>query len=89
MELLEGLNPETEIRLATQPRWAFEWSIQRAEHLSYEDAEQQLRDEADENEEDYDDSAMKDFPEHGIVYIAEGSQIGYLDGKAAELLEWK
>jgi hypothetical protein len=30
IEKLQGLNPETEVRMANQPRWAFEYDIESA-----------------------------------------------------------
>jgi hypothetical protein len=78
-ELLEGLDDDVEIRLAQQPSWPFEYSIARIEVVDLGDADE---DEAD-GRADADDS------DEQIVYIAEGSQLGYLPGAARDALDWR
>lgn len=55
---LEGLDPEMEVRFASQPSWPFEYSIKSI------------------------------LPVGEIVYLEEGTQLGYLPGEAAEALGW-
>ena len=55
---LEDMNPDSEVRLAIQPRWAFEHSISGVAEVEVDG--------------EY------------IVYIGEGSQLGYLPEGAAE-----
>jgi hypothetical protein len=62
-ETLTDLDPEAEVRLAHQPRWAFEYSLAAVEQVDTEAA-------------------------GPVVYLAEGSQLGYLPGEAAEALGW-
>jgi hypothetical protein len=66
-ELLEGMDPDAEVRLAHQPRWAFEYSVAAVEQV-----------EPDPNE----------GPDRPVVYLAEGAQLGYLPGAAADALGW-
>lgn len=58
IDVLESLDPDMEVRFASQPSWPFEYSI--SDVCETEEA----------------------------VYLAEGNQIGYLPGEAAELLGW-
>lgn len=64
MELLEGMDPDAEVRMAIQPSWPFEHDVEDAvEVYVSEDSEP-------------------------VVYLAEGTQLGYLPGDAAEGLGW-
>lgn len=56
----------TEIRLATQPNWPFEWTIKGM--VSTREAEDATGEESDETNEEE------------VLYICEGDQIGYLNG---------
>ena len=58
MEILQDLDPDTEVRLATQPSWPFEHEL----------AEVGITDD--------------------VVYLAEGSQVGYLPSAIADGLGW-
>ena len=60
LQVLEGMNPEAEVRLAMQPSWPFEYSI--GNYAESEDGE--------------------------VVYLAEGSQLDYLNGEIKEQLGW-
>ena len=61
-------NEDVEVRMAQQPKWAFEYSIDEAVTIEVED-------------EDTDEKAK-------IVYLSEGSQIGYLNEDASRELGW-
>ena len=116
-ELIEALeeygNDETEVRLAHQPRWAFEYSISEVVSApvgckACGDQEDGLKcgDCDGEGETvmigDVEGKTVK-CPSCGgegfiqcfhddadeIIYIGEGSQIGYLPQTAAESLGWK
>jgi len=59
IDFLQDLDPDTEIRIAEQPNWPFEYSIDEVVEVD------------------------------GIVYIGEGSQIGYLPGEVSNELGWR
>ena len=63
---LEYLDPETEVRFASQPSWPFEYSISEVVVANVE----------------------KRGEEEEVVYLGEGSQIGYLPESAKEELGW-
>jgi hypothetical protein len=71
IEVLEGYNPDSEVRLASQPKWPFEYSVSNVVSAM-----------SDENDGDHDPDVL------AVVYIAEGTQIDYLNGDAIELLGW-
>ncbi len=92
IEELEGMPPEAEVRIAHQPSWPFEYSLSSIVEVGGEtppapDAQDYA------TEEDYEDALAEyeddDAPEELVVYIAEGSQLGYLPGAASRELGWK
>jgi len=104
LELIDALaqmDPHAEVRLAHQPQWAFEHSIdevaqvdpprvmERAEFDALdEDAQERVMEQADEGEIVLVDEG-EPFPDpQPIVYIAEGGQIGYLPQSAARAIGW-
>lgn len=96
--IAEEAGDDAEVRLAHQPRWAFEYSIQKVElaDMSKETCEVcgGSCEDDDGNECDNCDGTgfYQDDPEQDgkkIVYIAEGNQIGYLPKAAADALEWE
>ena len=61
-------NEDVEVRMAQQPKWAFEYTIDEAVTIEVDD---------------------KDTDEKSkIVYLGEGSQIGYLNEDASRELGW-
>ena len=70
IKILEDLDPDMEVRLATQPNWPFECGIAEVTVLELEGEE----------------AEQAGTP--GIVYIAEGKQIGYLAGEVRNNLGW-
>lgn len=78
LDILEGLPDDTEIRLAMQPNWSFEYSIGRAEIVNEKD------------DEDWEEEAAGPIDEENkqILYLAEGSQIGYLPGHVKDEIGW-
>jgi hypothetical protein len=79
-EALEGLPDEAEVRLAMQPSWPFEYSI--GDVIPLEPIEEEL----DEEEKRDDDPEFDDTIK--VVYLTEGSQLGYLPGNATEAIGW-
>lgn len=82
-DMLDGVDDMVEVRLAHQPGWAFEYSINRAELVYKREAlyvgeEEVINDHAD----DY------DTDEPPTVYLVEGEQIGYLPGYVANAIGW-
>ena len=83
METLEQFDPYSEVRLAMQPAWPFEYSISDVVPI----IEDEIVDEedAEEAEQNIPDSPKKD----DIVYLVEGTQIGYLPTHVCKELGWK
>lgn len=78
-EIAHDRGDDVEVRLAHQPRWAFEYSIR----------EVQMVDLADDDEDDEDEERPMDPKEaEPIVYLLEGEQLGYLPGAAAQQFGW-
>lgn len=67
-EILEDLEGNMEVRIAQQPSWPFEYSIDRAILKSEVEAE---------CEPDEDDECFEDDDEKDVLYITEGTQLGY------------
>ena len=61
-------NEDVEVRLAQQPKWALEYTIDEAVTIEVDDED------TDEKEK--------------VVYLSEGSQIGYLNEDASRELGW-
>jgi len=79
-EALEQMPDEAEVRLAMQPSWPFEYSI--SDVIPLEPIEEEL----DEEEKREDDPEFDDTIK--VVYLVEGSQLGYLPGEASEAIGW-
>lgn len=74
IDRLSEYDPNTEVRLATQPNYPFEYSIGNVVSdyvLHYNDGDN--------------DEIVNG---RDVVYIAEGEQIGYLNGNAIDWLGW-
>jgi hypothetical protein len=71
-EMLDGLPDDTEVRIAQQPNWPFEYSIADVVIIGGELG-------ATEEHED-------DEP---VVYLVEGTQLGYLPGHVSRELGWR
>ena len=67
-------NEDVEGRLAQQPKWAFEYSIDSAVTVC------EVEDEFDEDD--------RTPPKNVVVYLSEGSQLGYLNENAAREMGW-
>jgi hypothetical protein len=81
IEQLEDLANEhgddVEVRFAHQPSWPFEYAISRVEAVN-----------VSEDDEGYGDKVEEVESGAVVVYLAEGSQLGYLPGAAAQVLGW-
>lgn len=78
-ELFDGVDDSVEVRLEMQPRWAFEYSVGNAVIVGPFTLPP-----GHEPEEDEDEQAEKN-----VVYLAEGSQLGYLPGYVSREIGWK
>lgn len=76
---LEDFDGDLEVRLAFQPSWPFEYSIGRVT-----EADVNAADPADGDPEE-----GVETEEENVVYIGEGSQLGYLPYGACNELDWK
>ena len=70
---LEGMPQDAEVRFASQPAWPFEYSIDGVVH-------------SESTSEDPDPDWIPETQE--VVYLVEGTQIGYLPEKAREEIGW-
>lgn len=93
IEILEDSNPDAEVRFASQPSWPFEYSIADVHvgEVSTEPNEDNCP-----NEGDCDKCPLQhppcentdDMAEGAIVYLVEGSQLGYLPGNVKNEIGW-
>lgn len=79
-DALEGIDDDVQVRLAMQPRWAFEYSIGSAVFVGPDSLPPGY--EPEEGDED-------EKPEESVVYLTEGTQLGYLPGSVAREIGWK
>lgn len=71
-EILEDLDGNMEVRIAMQPNWPFEYSIDDAKLKS------EVRDEDDdEDDEDNKEQDFEDESDREVLYLTEGRQLGY------------
>lgn len=94
-----GYDADPEVRLAIQPQWSFEHSIDAValvtapptmSYAAYEALSEDEQESADERA-DRDELLLLEEDEEApepIVYIGEGGQVGYLPGNAARELGW-
>jgi hypothetical protein len=81
--ILEDANPESEVRIADQPQWPFEYALDQAVVVDYPD-------EPEAEDEDAEPFRPDDAHVYGqqIVYLATGRQINYLHHLARVELGW-
>jgi len=108
LEILEGLEPDMEVRFASQPAWPFEWSIEKAEVIrpseidpeEIEDMKKELsrlQSEKSGSEEDLvsiselEESIQMLTSDEGdeVLYLVEGSQLGYLPTSVCQAVGWE
>jgi hypothetical protein len=76
IEMLEDLPEDVEVRFAHQPNYPFEYSVACAVLVDYA--------EHDPNEDGEDDVQAEP-----VVYLVEGTQLGYLPGVACREIGWR
>jgi hypothetical protein len=69
LDILEGLDQNTEVRFASQPNYPFEYNINDVVVVEVEN--------------------KRNGHSEEIVYLGEGSQIGYLPGDVSIELGWR
>lgn len=92
-DIKEQVGAHAEVRFASQPSWPFEYSIRNAYALTKDErrymAEEAMREEGmdeDEIKENIDEEELDDAED--VVYLEEGSQLGYLPDEAKQLIGW-
>jgi hypothetical protein len=75
-ELAEEHGDDVEVRMAQQPNWPFEYSVDAVVAVVNVD-------------EDEEGEVEPKAGEPIVVYLAEGRQLGYLSGFAVRALGWK
>jgi len=91
--LLEEADPDTEVRIAQQPSWPFEYAIEDAilvdgrDDVSCDECGYDWGEPHDENGCDEERPASEDV--EPVVYIVEGRQLAYLPGIAAKAIGWR
>lgn len=96
-ELRELHGEDVEVRLAQQPSWPFEYGLSEIVALDmHADEREEIDEFLGEAVEDTDDVvearlrlAELDAQSRVVVYLGEGSQIGYLPGAVASALGWR
>jgi hypothetical protein len=76
----ECVGDMTEVRLATAPNWSMEWTLGVA---TVDPSEEPDYDESDEES-----TEIPSEEQTPVVYITEGTWIGYLPGVAARQIGW-
>jgi len=77
--MLEGLPMDAEVRIAHQPEWPFEYSVDNVVEVEIH------------KHTEWDEEIGEEVPvgdSEPIVYIVDGRQIGYLPGEAKEHIGW-
>lgn len=73
IEELQGMDQDAKVRFASQPSWPFEYSINGVVEVAVPKP----------NKYTYDGYETED-----VIYLEEGSQLGYLPSEAKEELGW-
>lgn len=79
-DLVEEVGSDTEVRLAMQPSWPFEYTISQV--VAVDVGEQEFEDEY------YEETGEAVEPKY-FVYLSEGSQTQYLPIAVSRQLGWK
>ena len=98
IEALQGMDPDAEVRIASQPSWPFEHRCNDVVEVDLgqpdpEDAAtaQDILDDPESAEEDRETARKmleRDETKPKIVYLAEGPQVGYLPGIVRSEIGW-
>ncbi|NLT34283.1 MAG: hypothetical protein GXX83_00050 [Gaiellales bacterium] len=99
IELLEGVDPDTEVRIAEQPSWPFEYDISgvveaklgadREENANLERAQEILDADDATPEERAQAYRIIDTASTSVLYIVEGTQLAYLPSMASRAIGWR
>ena len=99
IELLSGVDPDTEVRIAEQPSWPFEYDISgvvevklgadREENANLECAQEILDADDATPEERAQAYRVIDTASATVLYIVEGTQLAYLPGIASRTIGWR
>ncbi len=99
IELLSGVDPDTEVRLAEQPRWPFEYEIEDVvevrmgadleENAALDAAGAVLDSDDSTPEERAEANRTLDSASTSVLYIIEGQQLAYLPGLASRAIGWR
>ena len=91
IELLEDLDPETEIRIAQQPSWPFEYAIESVVEIGPSDHCTECGYEWPVHAEKGCDETQPEDPFDAVpvAYIVEGDQLAYLPGDVSEAIGWR
>jgi hypothetical protein len=73
-DLADEYGDDVDVRMANQPRWAFEYSIADVQAVVLTSSKRERLQGAE--------------PKQAVIYLAEGSQLGYLPGAASVALGW-
>ena len=74
IDVLQEMNPDSEVRWAAQPAWPFEYDIENVVVVR----------------EEYDpDDEEGEVDLEPVVYLVEGRQLGYLPSNVCEEIGWK
>ena len=99
IELLSGVDPDTEVRIAEQPSWPFEYDISdvvevkmgadHAENATLDAAGEVLDSDYATPEERAEANRVLDTASTTTLYIVEGTQLAYLPGLASRAMGWR
>lgn len=78
-ELIADLPDDAEVRIAHQPKWPFEYSVGASAYVEVSEPTETDDDESD---------PIKANGAPGVLFLAEGIQLGYLPRQAKEELRW-
>ena len=96
-ELLEGIDDDVEVRLAHQPSWPLEYAAETVEEVTlYEVAccprcgvEGAVLLSGDAEHDECETPEWVPEETGSVLYVAEGSQLGYLPGEVSRRLGWR
>lgn len=88
LALIEDLDPETEIRIAHQPTWPLEYALAAAEVVYPPGHPDALHGNGPDPLGGGEPEPTWDGETPVVVYLVEGSQVGYLPGHVAEAVGW-
>ncbi len=88
INFLEDMDPNAEVRFASQPSWPFEYSIADVQEVKEPVEETDTTDLTDEEILEVNAAAEATEAKPPVVYLVEGTQLGYLPGHVADAIGW-